>query len=323
MLITAGAISIGLILLAWGADRFVTGAAALAHNFGISPVIIGVTIVGFATSAPEMLVSALAAMDGVPDIAIGNAVGSNIANLGLVLGTAALLRPLAVRSKTLRRELPALLLSTVLPFVLILDGRLGRADAGALVAGLVVLAFWLTWLGYRSSEFDPMRAAVAAELQRRVSTGGATLRLASGLAALLAGAQLLVYGAEQAARAVGVSELVIGLTIVAIGTSLPELAVSVAAARKNETDLVLGNVIGSNIFNLLGVIGIAGLIAPHEMPRGILSLHYPFMAAMTLGVFFLTYNRAPDHRLGRNAGAALTSTFVIYHAVLAWQTLAA
>jgi cation:H+ antiporter len=323
MLITAGSILIGLGLLAWGADRFVAGAAAVARNLGISPILIGLTILGVATSAPEMLVSALAALNGMPAIAIGNALGSNIANLGLVLGTAIVVRPLTIRSSTLQRELPALLVSAVLPLLLFLDGRLDRVDSLLLFAALLLLAWWLTALGYRAGVRDPMRAERGKELREPLRLGAATVWLVFGLAALLAGAQLLVFGSERAARALDVSELVIGLTVVAVGTSLPELAVSVAGARKNEAELVLGSVIGSNIFNMLAVIGIAGILAPLEIDPEILTLHYPVMGLMTVTVFLLTYNRGPDHILGRNIGVALLSAFSGYHAFVVWRILAA
>ena len=315
MLLTLGAMIIGLALLAWGGERFVLGASATARNLGLSPVLVGLTIVGFATSAPEMLVSALAAWSGTPGLAIGNAVGSNIANLGLVLGAAVLLRPLVAQSRTLRRELPALLASTFLPFLLLLDGELSVLDAAALLAALGILVYWLAFLGYRASVLDPIRADL--------SMTSAVLWLVVGFTALLAGAELIVLGATNAARTLGISEVVIGLTVVAIGTSLPEFAVSIAAAYKNEPDLVLGNVIGSNIFNMLAVVGIAGLIAPHRIDSELLTMHYPVMAAMTLGVFILTYNRGQRRgRLGRRGGAAILGSFVLYHGVVVYQTLA-
>ena len=314
---------IGLALLAWGGDRFIVGASATARDLGVSPIIIGVTVVGFATSAPEMLVSALAASYGTPGLAIGNAVGSNIANLGLVLGSAVLIQPLVATSKTLRRELPAMLAVTFVPLVLFVDGELGLADSILLLLGLGGLIYWLTLLSFRASVLDPLRAEYEAEIPEDVPMGRALLGLAVGLAALLFGAELLVFGGERAARALGISEVIIGLTIVAVGTSLPELAVSIAGARNNEPDLVLGNVIGSNIFNLLAVVGIAGVIAPHRFEPGVLSVHYPVMAGMTLAVFVLTYNRRKNRgELGRTAGVAMLGAFVIYHAIIAWQALA-
>lgn len=322
MLVTPGAIVIGLALLALGGERFIVGASATARNLGVPPVLVGLTIVGLATSAPEMLVSAVAAWSGTPGLALGNAIGSNIANLGLVLAVAVLVRPLIAQSRTLRRELPALLASTFLPFLLLLDGVLSVADSAVLLGGLAILVYWLAVLGYRTSVLDPIRAEYAAEIPKDLRPSLAFLWLLVGLVALLTGAQLLVFGGERAARALGVSEVVVGLTVVAIGTSLPELAVSIAAARKNEPDLILGNVIGSNIFNMLGVVGIAGIIAPHRVEPEILTMHYPVMAALTLGVFLMTYNRGQRRgRLSRSSGAIILGVFIIYHSVVAIRAL--
>jgi cation:H+ antiporter len=322
MLLIPSAIVIGLTLLAWGGDRFILGASATARNLGVPPVLVGLTIVGFATSAPEMLVSAFAASAGSPGLAVGNAVGSNIANLGLVLGAAVLIRPMVVQSQTLRRELPALLISTFIPFLLFLDGTLSTMDAVVLLIALFVLVYWLAWLGYRASVLDPIRAEFAAEVPANLTLPRALLWLVIGLAALLVGAELLVYGAASAARALGVSEVVIGLTVVAIGTSLPELAVSLAAARKNEPDLVLGNVIGSNIFNMLAVIGIAGVIAPHALEPDILEFHFPVMTVLTLAVVVMTYNRSRYRgQLSRRSGAMIFAAFFIYHGIVAMQAM--
>lgn len=318
MLLIPGAIVIGLALLAWGGERFIVGASATARNLGVSPVLVGLTIVGFATSAPEMLVSAVAASAGTPGLALGNAVGSNIANLGLVLGIAVLVRPLIAQSRTLRRELPALLASTFLPFLLLLDGELSFADSAVLLGSLVVLVYWLTMVALRASVLDPLRADYAAEIPRDIPPAIAFAWLVIGFGALIVGAELLVFGGERTARALGISDVVIGLTVVAIGTSLPELAVAIAAARKNEPDLVLGNVIGSNIFNMLGVVGIAGIIAPHRLDEEILTLHYPAMAVMTLGVFILTYNRGQRRgSLSRKSGAMVLGAFIVYHSFVA------
>lgn len=324
MLLIVSTIVIGLALLGWGGDRFIIGASASARNLGVPPILVGLTIVGFATSAPEMLVSALAASSGAPGLAIGNAIGSNIANLGLVLGTAVVIQPLVAESKTLRRELPALLAVTFLPILLFVDGALSVTDAVILLMGLLALLYWLSVLSYRASVLDPLRAEYEAEIPEDIPMAKALLWLAIGLAALLGGAELLVFGGERAARALGVSEVVIGLTVVAIGTSLPEFAVSIAGARKNEPDLVLGNVIGSNIFNLLAVIGITGVIAPHRFEPGVLSVHYPVMAGMTVAVFVLAYNRRKQRgRLSRGAGVAMLISFFVYHAIVAWHALAA
>jgi len=320
MLIAAAAILIGVVLLTWGADRLVIGAGATARNLGVAPIVIGLVIVGFGTSAPEMLVSAFASARGAPSLAVGNAVGSNTANLGLVLGSALVLRPLTFRSQILRRELPALLVATALAFLLLLDGDLGRADGLLLLLGLLAMISWMLILSFRTSVHDPMRAEYEAEIPSDMSMTMATTWLTLGLAMLLGGAALLVQGAEHVARAMGVSELVIGLTVVAIGTSLPELAFSVAAALQNESDLVLGNVLGSNFFNLLAVIGISGVVRPHRLDGEVLTVHYPVMAALTLAIFILAYSRIHGSQLGRRTGAALLTAFIVYHGSIAWES---
>jgi cation:H+ antiporter len=321
-MLSVAEILIGLFLLYWGADRLVIGAGATARNLGVSPVLIGLVIVGFATSAPEMLISAVAAMDGAPALAVGNALGSNIANLGMVLGAAVLLTPLAVLSQTLRQEFPAVLAATGLAYLLFLDNELSRVDALILLSALLLLTVWLVFLGMRSSVFDPLRIEYGDEFSDDLGAGRATLWLVVGLVTLLVGSELMVNGAIDAARQLGISELVLGVTIVAIGTSLPELAVAVAGALKRECELVLGNVLGSNIFNLLAVIGIAGAIQPHELTNGVLSLHYPLMAVMTLAVFALAYNRRARVQLTRPVGAMLLLTFLGYQGYVIWNAMA-
>lgn len=322
MMLSAAAILVGLLLLFWGADRLVIGAGATARNFGVSPVLIGLVIVGFATSAPEMLISAVASMDNAPALAVGNALGSNIANLGMVLGVAVVLSPLAVKSQTLRLEFPAVLAATALAYMLFLDSDLSRIDAALLLLALAILTVWLVVLGLKSSVFDPLRAEYADEFSDEITASKAAFWLVIGLITLLVGAELMVNGATDAARRMGVSELVLGVTVVAVGTSLPELAVAVSGALKRECDLVLGNVLGSNIFNLLGVIGIAGAIQPHELANSVVTLHYPLMGAMTLAVFILAYNRRTTVQLTRPIGAVLLVTFLTYQGFVIWEALA-
>ena len=258
MLLNLVAIIVGFALLVWGADRFVIGAGATARNLGVAPILIGLTIVAFATSAPEILVSVVASLQGNVGLAIGNAVGSNITNVGLVLGLTALVRVIEIRSQTLRREMPALLAVTLLTFMLFVDGFLGRVDGLVLLASLALVMYWIARLGFRSSESDPISAEYAAEIPSDMGMPRALGWFAVGLIVLLVGSNILVSGAEGLASDLGVSDLIIGLTIVAIGTSLPELAVSLVSALKGEHGLALGNILGSNIFNLLAVIGLAG-----------------------------------------------------------------
>lgn len=321
MLISAAAILIGLLLLFWGADRLVVGAGATARNLGVPPILIGLIIVGFATSAPEMLISAVASMDNAPALAVGNALGSNIANLGLVLGTAIMICPIAVQSETLRREFPAVLAATMLTLLLFLDNQLSRLDAVVLFVALGILTVWIIVVGSRASISDPIRAEPEAESWEDIPARKATFWLVIGLVTLLGGAELMVNGGIDVARRIGVSELVVGVTVVAVGTSLPELAVAITGSLKGESDLVLGNVLGSNIFNVLAVIGIAGAIQPHDFDDGVLTLHFALMSILTLGVFLLAYNRRTRVQLTRSSGGVLLATFLIYQVFVLWESL--
>lgn len=303
---------VGLILLIWGADRFVHGAGAMARNLGVAPLMIGLTIVSFATSAPEILVSIVAALRGEPDLAIGNAIGSNIANIGLVLGTVALVRPIELKSATLRREMPALLAVSLLTVALFLDSQLNRVDGFVLLTGLVIVIIWLVRLGLRSSSTDPLQADFEAEIPKDMSMRTAIIWLVVGLTALLFGAELLVDGAIEIARFIGVSEVVIGVTLVALATSLPELAVSLVSAIRGEYGLAIGNIVGSNIFNLLAVIGVAAVIQPAVLPPTVLSLHIFVMVAFTLVLFAMTYEYDGRGVISRFEGFALVAAFLSY-----------
>jgi len=302
----------GLALLIWGADRFVHGAAASARNLGIAPLLIGLTIVAFATSAPEVLVSVLAASRGEPDLAVGNAIGSNIANIGLVLGAVALVRPIELASATLRREMPAMLAVTLLTVSLFFDTFLSRVDGFVLLTGLVIVMFWLTRLGLRSAANDPMKAEYEAEIPEHVRMPVALLWLLLGLAMLLLGADLMVDGSISIARHLGVSEVVIGITLVALATSLPELAVTMVSVFKGEDDLAIGNIVGSNIFNLLAVVGIASAIQPAVLPRSVLSLHIFVLVAFTLVLFAMTYDYDGKGNINRVEGASLLIAYIAY-----------
>ncbi len=312
MLGNSVAVIAGLALLIWGADRFVHGAAATARNLGVPPLLIGLTIVAFATSAPEILVSIVAASRGEPGLAIGNAVGSNICNIGLVLGCVALVRPIELRSATLRREMPALLAVSLLTVSLFLDSALSRVDGFVLLASLVFAMIFLARLGLRSAENDPIKREFEAEIPFGVSMKMALIWLLLGLATLLIGAELLVDGAIEMALYFGVSELVIGITLVALGTSLPELAVSLVSALKGEYGLAMGNIVGSNIFNMLAVIGIAAAIEPTTLAPSVLSLHIFVMVAFTLVLFAMTFDYENKAELSRLEGLALFAAFVAY-----------
>ena len=312
---------IGLLLLIWGADRFVHGAAATARNLGVAPLMIGLTIVSFATSAPEILVSIVAAGRGDPDLAIGNAIGSNIANIGLVLGTVALFRPIELKSATLRREMPALLAVTLLTISLFLDSYVGRVDGVILLISLVIVVIWLVRLGIRSSATDPLQTDFEAEIPRGTSTRWALVWLVVGIVTLLFGAQLLVSGATSIAVRLGVSYIVIGITLVALATSLPELAVSLVSVFKGEYGIAIGNIVGSNIFNLLAVVGVAAVIQPAALPPSVLSLHLFVMIAFTLVLFAMTYEYDGRGMITRYEGFALLATFLAYDTYVVLQNV--
>jgi cation:H+ antiporter len=307
----------GFGLLIWGADRFVAGAGATARILGVPPLLIGLTVVGFATSAPEILVSVSAATQGLSDMAVGNALGSNIANIGLVLGITALITPIrGTLPTTLRKEIPILILLTPATMLLFLDGSLDLRDGFILIAGLVIFLIWMTRMGIRLNTSDSIAAELVDELPPKLSGGKAGLWIAVGFVALLVGATLLVDGAENIAQYLGISELVIGLTIVAVGTSLPELAVSVISALKGDTGIAIGNVIGSNVFNLLAVVGVAGLINPIALDSSVLTLHYPVMILFTLVLLRIAYNPFGKGGLGRIMGFCLLTAFLAYQATL-------
>ena len=321
MLGNAFEVFVGLLLLVWGADRFVHGAAATARNLGVPPLLIGLTIVALATSAPEILVSLVAALRDDPDLAVGNAIGSNIANIGLVLGIVAMLRPVELKSATLRREMPALLAVSLLTVSLFLDSYLSQVDGLVLLTGLVIVMIWLTRLGIRSSATDPLQAEFDAEIPKHMSMRVAIFWLLVGVATLLVGAELMVDGAIEIAQALGVSEVVIGITMVALATSLPELAVSAVSAYRGEYGLAIGNIVGSNIFNLLAVIGVAASIQPAALPPSVLSLHIFVMVAFTLVLFAMTYEYEGRGQITRLEGVALITAYLAYQAYVVAQNV--
>jgi cation:H+ antiporter len=306
------ALIIGLVALVWSADRFVEGAAASARHLGMSPLLIGMLIVGFGTSAPEMVVSFFAALDGNPGIALGNAYGSNITNIGLILGITALLRPITVASSIVRLELPLLLGVTALTGLLLYNGDLTRLDSIILLVVFVALMGWMTWQNSRKKT-DPLGAEVLNELSGDIMPLRKALFWSGlGLLLLIGSSRLIVWGAVEIATMLGVDNLVIGLTVIALGTSLPELASSIAAVRKNEHDIAFGNIIGSNLFNTLMVVGIAGSISPMTLPTALLTRDYPIMAAVTALLFVLVFGLHKAKRLNRLEGGLLLLVFIAY-----------
>ncbi len=311
----------GFILLVWGADRLVAGASALARNLGVSPLIIGLTIVAFGTSAPELVVSGVAASRGNPALAVGNAIGSNIANIGLILGLTAVVYPLRVESETLKREYPVLMLIMIGSFIMAADQIYDRNEGWLLLTGLVALVIWMVRFGMRRSPDDPLAEEFAAEIPKDMPTGYAILWLAVGLVVLPVSSKFLVEGAIYIARSLEVSEAVIGLTIVAFGTSLPELAAALTSALRREDDLAIGNVIGSNMFNILGVLGIASVIEPVRVEFLMLKQDFPVMFLFTVLLFFMAYGIQGPGRISRKSGILLLSLFFSYQ-ILVWITAA-
>lgn len=311
------AIISGFVLLLWSAERFVEGAAVTAKYAGMPPLLIGMLIVGFGTSAPEMMVSAFAAYGGNPGLALGNAYGSNIINIALVLGLTAIICPIIVHSKIIRKELPLLMGLVILSGYQLLDGDLSRADGALLLAGFFTLIGWSIFSAKRAKS-DPLAQEVDDELVGHdMPLGRAIFWLIIGLSILLVSSKILVWGAVNIAVQLGISDVVIGLTIVALGTSLPELAASVVAVRKGEHDIALGNVIGSNMFNLLAVAGLAGVIAPSTIIPDILYRDWPVMALLTLGLFVMAYGVKKQGRINRIEGGLLVLAYVAYNTYLA------
>ena len=313
LLYPALAIVAGFALLIWSADQFVLGASNTARNFSISPLIVGIVIVGLGTSAPEMLVASIAALEGNTGLSIGNAIGSNITNIGLMLGITALLYPLTINSKLLKREMPILLVVTGLIYFIIYDNYLNAVD-GLILLAMLFIMLWVTIREAKSHGEDNLPQEILDELPEEISKGSAIMWLVIGIVVLIGSSRLLVWGAVEVAEYFNVSDLIIGLTIVAIGTSLPELATTIAAARKKEFDLAVGNIIGSNMFNLLGVMALPGLIHPDSFDLAVVSRDYPVMLALTaaLLIFSISWKKGKKSVLGRFKGLILLLAYVAY-----------
>lgn len=302
----------GFLLLVWAADRLVAGASATARNLGVSPLIIGLTIVGFGTSAPELVVSAVASYRDNPGLALGNAVGSNIANLGLVLGVTAMIYPLRLESAALKREYPLLLLIMLVCLFMLLDLVITRTEGWVLLIGLALLLHWLVRLGLQRPPSDPLAEEFEAEIPTDVPMRNAVFWMVVGLVVLPISSQFLVIGAVDIAGRLGVTDIVVGLTIVAFGTSMPEMATAVTSALRREHDLAIGNIIGSNMFNMLGVLGIAAAINPVEATPSLLIRDFPVMFLMTGVLFLLASDLGGPGRIGRRSGLLLFVMFIAY-----------
>lgn len=315
------AVLVGLVVLIWSSDQFVEGAAGTARYFRISPLIIGMVIVGFGTSAPELVVSVVSALKGKPSLAIGNAYGSNIANIALILGVASLVKPISVRSTMLRRELPLLGLITLVVAFFIQDLTFTRME-GFIQLGLFALVMSFTvWLSLRHPEDALLMEMESSLLEQPVRLGRALLQLLIGLVLLITSSRILVWGAVEIATLAGVSELVIGLTVVAIGTSLPELASTIAAVRKGQDEMALGNVVGSNMFNTLAVVGLASSIKPVSFESDLLLRDFPVMVLLTISLFVVGFGFKGNGRINRLEGALLLLSFAGYTGWLVVSTL--
>lgn len=310
------AVVVGLALLVWGSDRFVHGASATARNLGVSPLIIGLTIVGVGTSAPEALVSATAALQGNPGVSIGNALGSNIANIGLVLGITALVHGIRVRSRIFRVEFPLMFAVMALAWYVLRDEFLGYREGLVLAASFLVLLLLMVLIALRARRTDPLQREFEKDIPSDVGMGVALLWLGVGLVALLLGSRSIVWGAISIARDFGVSDLLIGLTVVAVGTSLPELAASVTSIIKNEPDIAVGNVVGSNMFNLLPVLAIPGIIAPSAVPPEALQRDFPVMLTLSVALAVMAWGYRGSGRIARWEGGVLLLAFVGYQGLL-------
>lgn len=314
------AILVGFVILVWSADKFVYGASNTATSFNMSPLVVGVVIVGLGTSAPEMLVSAMASSSGNSGLSVGNALGSNITNVGLILGLTCLILPMTVRSRIVRKEIPMMFGVLVAGSLLLLDGQLSYFDGAVLATGFFALLAW-SFFDAKSHPEDILNDEFQELTEDNLSRKAALAWLVGGMALLILSSRILVWGAVTLAEAFGVSDLIIGLTIVAIGTSLPELAASIASARQKQFDIAIGNVLGSNMFNLLGVMAIPALMAPGMLDQQVVVRDIPTMLVLSLmlWLFASNFTFVKQGALGRTAGAVMLATYIGYVVYLVLQ----
>lgn len=318
MILYLAAIIAGFVILVWSADKFVEGAASTAKHLGMPSLLIGILIVGFGTSAPEMVVSAIAAMEGNPALALGNALGSNIVNIALILGVTAIVTPITVNSKIVKKEIPLLLLIVLGTGYLLLDNTLTFNEGIVLLFGFFSLIGWSIYAAIKGKG-DSLESEIDDELiEHEMTLKVGIIWLVIGLLLLIASSRILVWGAVGIAHEFGVSDLIIGLTIVALGTSLPELAASVMAVKKGEHDIAIGNVVGSNMFNLLAVIGIATVIAPmNNIPLEVLQRDWLVMLVLTIALLAMAYGfKSKEGKITRFNGMILIVCYVAYNTYL-------
>jgi cation:H+ antiporter len=323
MLLSIGAIILGLAILVWSADKFVEGATATANHLGVPILLIGMIVVGFGTSAPEMVVAAIAAMEGNPNLALGNAFGSNIANIALILGMTALLAPILVHSNIVKKEMPILLGITIVPGIMILNSEISTLEGILLLLGFVAILGWQIYTTMKNKN-DALIEEETEELEGLdMSKKEGIFWLIAGIILLIISSKILVWGAVDIATQFGVSDLIIGLTIVAVGTSLPELAAAIAAVKKGEHDLAIGNVVGSNMFNILLVIGVGAVITPMtNIPAEALYRDFLVMLALTVALFIMAYGfKGSEPKITRLEGIVLLISFFAYMGVLIYSAI--
>ncbi|WFE68894.1 calcium/sodium antiporter [Thiomicrospira sp. R3] len=314
---------VGLALLVWSSDFFIDGAASIAVRYNVSPIIIGAVIIGFGTSSPEIVVAIIASLEGNPGLAVGNAVGSNITNIGLVLGVTALIASIAVKSNFIRREMPILLVITALTVVLMMDYKLGVMDGIILLA---ILTITLTWIIRRNKQVapdDPLASEINQGLEKlpKFSKARSMFYLLGGLVLLVISARMMVWGAVEIAEFFEVPDLIIGLTIIAIGTSLPELAASISAALKGEVDMMIGNILGSNLFNLLAVLAVPAILAPSLIDNDLLKRDLPILLGFTVAMLLVALPRKGSATIYRVEGVFLLTLFFGYLTLLYFNTV--
>ena len=304
-------LTLGIGVLYFGAEWLVRGSVRLAGSLGVSPMVVGLTVVSFGTSAPELVVCTVAALSGDTDLAIGNVMGSNLANIGLILGLTAIVRPLDVKARVVWREMPLMLLVTAGFYPLAVDLRLSQADGVILLGALAAyLVFVFQSVGDEAPEIlDEYEEFIKSSKNQRASVNGEDVFwVIAGSACLVLGGTCIVVGAVQVATHLGISQVVIGLTVVAVGTSLPELATALMAAARREADIAVGNVIGSNIFNVAGILGTAAIVRPLPIPESVLRREFPAVLLMSLLLFPLVRS---GWRIGRWEGAILLTSYVV------------
>lgn len=307
-------ILVGIVLVLWGADRLTDGAVAMAEKMKMPQIVIGLTIVAMGTSMPEFCVSLVSALKGTTDLAVGNIVGSNIFNTLLIVGVSAWVAPMTILKSTVRKDIPFALFASVVLFIMCLDGNISRLDAGILFV-LFLVFMYVTLKGAKTKDDDTTAKTEPIEDNKKpMATWLSIVWIIVGLACLIGGSNLFVEGATKVAEHIGVSEAVIGLTIVAGGTSLPELATSVVSARKGNSGIAIGNVLGSNVFNILAILGVTGVITPMHL-QGITMLDLSMMVVSTLLVWLFSFTK---YKIARWEGVVLTIVFIGYMVVLCY-----